>query len=117
MRLIIVEDEEMFAKNLTQLLEMKGFAVDWLNTAEKAHARILLYQNEYDLIILDLNLPGISGMGLTKQLRQEGVTTPIIILTGNSDTENKMHFSIVALTITSSNHFLSTNCLHVLIQY
>ena len=64
MRLIIVEDESAFAQNLKKLLEYKGFAVDWLPSAEKAYNRILLYQNEYDAIILDLAMDGMGGMGM-----------------------------------------------------
>ncbi len=90
MHILIVEDEERLAKNLKKILELKGFGVDWLQTAEKARTRILLYRNEYDMILLDLTLPGMSGMELTKGLRAEGITTPIIMVTGNSDTENKI---------------------------
>jgi len=90
MRLIIVEDEETLAKNLKKLLELKGFAVDWLPSADKAYNRILLYQKDYDLIILDLSMPGMGGRELTQKLRGEGVTTPIIILTGDGDTKNKI---------------------------
>ena len=90
MRLIIVEDEAVFAQNIKKLLELKGFAVDWLPSADAALNRILLYQHEYDLILLDLSLPGMNGAELTKKLRLEGVTTPIIILTGNGETDNKV---------------------------
>lgn len=90
MRLIIVEDESVFAQNIKKLLELKGFAVDWLPSADIALNRILLYQHEYDLILLDLSLPGMNGAELTEKLRAEGVTTPIIILTGNAETDNKV---------------------------
>jgi DNA-binding response OmpR family regulator len=92
MRLIIIEDETVFAENLKKLLEFKGFAVDWLASAEQAYNRILLYQNDYDLILLDLNMvgTGMNGMELTGKLRTEGVKVPIVILTGSSDTETKV---------------------------
>lgn len=90
MHLLIVEDEEVVAKNLKKLLELKGFAVDWIDNGDKARSRLLLYRKEYDIVILDLTLPGMDGMTLTKSLRAEGVTTPIIIVTGKSETENKV---------------------------
>ena len=90
MRLLIVEDEEQFAQNLKQFLELKGYVVDWIGDAEKAFNRILLYQKEYDMVLLDLDLPGMSGMQLAEKVRTEGVTVPIIILTGNSETKNKI---------------------------
>ena len=90
MRLLIVEDEENLAKNLKKILELKGFAVDWLADGAKAHGRILLYHKDYDAIVLDLSLPGMDGATLTRSLRAEDITTPVIILTGNGETENKI---------------------------
>ena len=90
MRLLIVEDEAGFAGNLKKILELKGFATDWVEDGDKAFNRALLYRNEYDAIILDLTLPGMDGGSLTRRLREEGVTTPIIILTGRAETEYKV---------------------------
>ena len=90
MRLLIVEDEETVAKNLKKLLELKGIAVDWLSDAIDARTRILMYREDYDPILLDLGLPGMNGMALTTSLREEGVTTPIIIVTGQSETASKI---------------------------
>ena len=54
MHLLIVEDEEKLALALKKGLETKGYAVDWISEGEKARKRILMYRNEYDLIILSL---------------------------------------------------------------
>ncbi|HVZ75933.1 MAG TPA: response regulator transcription factor [Candidatus Paceibacterota bacterium] len=90
MHLLIVEDEEKLAKALQKGLTMKGFAVDWLPDPEKARNRILLYKNEYDLILLDLMLPGLDGATITEDVRKANVTTPIIILTARNETEHKV---------------------------
>ncbi len=90
MHILIVEDEEKLARALKKGLEIKGFAVDWLADSEKAKTRILLYRNEYDLIILDLMLPGIDGATITEIVRKDNVTTPIIILTARNETEHKV---------------------------
>ncbi len=90
MHLLIVEDEEKLAKALKKGLESKGFAVDWLSDSEKAQNRILLYRNEYDLILLDLLMPGIDGATITETVRKDGVSTPIIILTARNETEHKV---------------------------
>lgn len=90
MHILIVEDEERLAKALKKGLELKGYAVDWLPDPEKARNRILLYRSEYDLIILDLMLPGLDGATITDSVRKEGVTTPIIILTARNETEHKV---------------------------
>lgn len=90
MHLLIVEDEEKLARALKKGLEMRGFAVDWLADGEKAQSRILLYRNEYDLILLDLMLPGLDGAAITQSVRAEGATTPIIMLTARNETEHKV---------------------------
>jgi len=90
MHILIVEDEEKLAKALKKGLELKGYAVDWLPDPEKARSRIMLYRTEYDLIILDLMLPGLSGAEITESVRKEGVVTPIIILTARNETEHKV---------------------------
>ena len=90
MRILIVEDEAKLAEALKRGLESKGFAVDWLDDSEKARTRIMLYRNEYDLILLDLMLPGVDGATITREAREAGVRTPIIILTARDETEYKV---------------------------
>lgn len=90
MRIILIEDEKEFADNCKLLLEKKGFAVDVLYDAEKAYHRVLLYRNEYDAIVLDLSMPGTNGRVLTQKIRSAGMTTPIVILTGNGELKSKV---------------------------
>lgn len=90
MRLLLIEDEKIIAENLKKVLESKGFATDLLEDGEKARTRVLLYRTDYDVILLDLTLPGMDGITLMKDLRAEGVNTPIIILTGRADTDTKV---------------------------
>ena len=90
MHLLIVEDEESLATALKKGLELKGYAVDWMSDPEKAQTRILLYRKEYDLIIMDLMMPVLSGDEITRNVRKEGVETPIIILTGRGETDYKV---------------------------
>lgn len=90
MHLLIVEDEEVLATALKKGLEMKGFAVDWMSDPEKAQTRIMLYRNDYDLIVMDLMMPGLDGATITRNVRREGVSIPIIILTGRGETDYKV---------------------------
>lgn len=90
MHLLIVEDEEKLARALKKGLEAHGYAVDWLADPEKARSRMVLYKDEYDLILLDLMLPGMDGATITESVRTDGVTTPIIILTARNETEHKV---------------------------
>lgn len=90
MHILLVEDEERLAKALKKGLESRGYAVDWLADPEKARTRIFMYKDEYDLIILDLMLPGLGGAEITESVRKEGVSVPIIILTARHETEHKI---------------------------
>jgi len=90
MRLLIVEDEKSLAENLKRTLEGRGFAVDHLDNGEQAFSRLSLYRSDYSLVLLDLTLPGLDGAQLTQKLRAEGITIPIIVITGKSETEHKI---------------------------
>jgi DNA-binding response OmpR family regulator len=90
MRLLIVEDDKKISTTLAAGLEKKGYAVDVINDGEEGLTRISLHRNDLDLILLDLDLPGKSGIEICQEARDKGVTTPILILTGNSDTETKV---------------------------
>jgi DNA-binding response OmpR family regulator len=90
MRILIVEDEEKLAQATKKGLELKGFTVDWIADGDKARTRMMLYREEYDLVLLDLMLPGVDGATICRDVRAEGVTTPIIILTARDETDNKI---------------------------
>lgn len=90
MRILVVEDEAKLAEAVKKGLELKGFTVDWLENGEKARTRILLYKNEYDLVLLDLMLPDVDGATICRDVREAGVMTPIIMLTARDETEYKI---------------------------
>jgi len=68
---------------IKQVLEQEGFAVDHVGTGNEAHMLALV--NEYEAIILDLGLPDRNGLTVLQALRNEGRSTPVIILTATSD--------------------------------
>ena len=79
MRLLLVEDHVPLADELVAGLKRQGYAVDWL-----ADGRDAVYQGgsePYDLIILDLGLPGLPGLDVLQQWRASGLATPVLILT------------------------------------
>lgn len=79
MRLLIVEDEKGIAGFLKDGLEEEGFAVDVANDGMKGSE--LAAVNDYDIILLDWMLPGMSGIEVCRQFRKENKTVPIIFLT------------------------------------
>lgn len=78
MQVLLVEDEAVVAKNLSDALRKSGLAVDHAKDGEEAW--YLAGTGQYAAIVLDLGLPRIDGMTVMKRLRGEGVTTPILIL-------------------------------------
>ncbi len=90
MRIILVEDEIKLARLLSHGLIQKGYAVDVVNDGIKALNRILLNHIDYDLVILDLSLPGMDGTSITKTVREKNITTPILILTARDEVKSKI---------------------------
>ena len=83
MRALLVEDDPTMALLTKQVLEQEGFAVDHASTGNEAQT--LAFVNEYDAIILDLGLPDRNGLTVLQALRKEGRSTPVIVLTGSTD--------------------------------
>ncbi len=91
MRILLVEDEKKLADVLAQGLTQKGYAVDIINEGDKAFDRISLNHIDYDLVILDLMLPGMDGASITKAVRERDITVPILILTARDEVESKVN--------------------------
>lgn len=90
MRLLIVEDEEAIAKVLKKALEREAYAVDYITDGEKASRRLEMNSRDYDLVILDLMLPGKSGLDICRDLRGQKVTIPILVLTARDNLNDKI---------------------------
>ncbi|WP_419764891.1 MAG: response regulator transcription factor [Arcobacter sp.] len=83
MRILLLEDDELFAQTIEDFLDEEGFVVDIANDGEKALE--LNYEINYDLYLLDINVPKINGLELLKDLRESGDNTPTIFLTSYKD--------------------------------
>ena len=88
MRILIVEDDEAICKALKSFLNRKGFVVDVAHTGEEGYR----FATEYtiDLSIIDVGLPGMSGIDLVKRLRSKAVKIPILVLAGMNTWEDKV---------------------------
>lgn len=84
-RLLVVEDEAKLAAHLKRGLGEEGFFVDLAPSAEAAE--LALAQSTYDLIVLDLRLPGRDGLAFVRELRKAGAVIPVLILTARDSTE------------------------------
>lgn len=79
MRILLVEDDLSLGDGLNIGLRQAGFAVDWLRDGHSAD--VALQSETFDLVVLDLGLPRLSGMDVLSKARQRGNSTPILILT------------------------------------
>lgn len=88
MRILLVEDDKMIAEAVSSGLKNARYVVDWVNngnTAEQA-----LNSQQYDLVLLDLGLPGQDGLQVLKHLRQEKNNTPVLIVTARDDLDSRL---------------------------
>ena len=84
-RIFIADDEVTLLHTMAFTLKRKGFEVEIAEDGESAYKKILeTYQNNqlYDLIITDIQMPGLSGLELILKIREAGINTPILAITG-----------------------------------
>lgn len=88
MRILVVEDEHKIANSIKKGLEQESYAVDIAFTGTDGYD--LASTEDYDLIILDLLLPGMDGIKFCKKLREKNIHTPILILTAKGQIVDKV---------------------------
>ncbi len=88
MRLLVVEDDAPIAHGLQRALQHGGNAVDLSSDGRSALRAVA--ETDYDCVILDLGLPDIDGMQVLRQLRDEGLQTPVVILSARDDTADRV---------------------------
>jgi len=88
MRILLVEDDPMTSKSIEMMLASANLNVYATDLGEEGIDLAKLY--DYDLILLDINLPDMNGHEVLRQLRMSKIDTPILILSGMDDTENKI---------------------------
>lgn len=84
-KILILEDDKLFSESLEDFLSEEGFIIDTACNGEEALVKN--FENNYDLYLLDINVPKINGLELLKELRQSGDKTPSIFLTSYKDKE------------------------------
>lgn len=88
MDVLVIEDNQDLAGNLLDYLEECGHRVDL--ATDGLHALDLASSKPFDAIVLDLGLPGLDGIELCRRLREEGVATPILVLTARGELDDKL---------------------------
>ena len=88
MKVLLVEDETRLAAAVCELLRMEGYEVRHI--AEGCAAMAELEAAEYDAVILDIMLPGMSGLEIIRKARRSGVKTPGLMLTAKAELDDKV---------------------------
>ncbi len=87
-KILVVDDEQNMRTGLKDNLEFEGFDVDTANDGEQGLKKI--FENNYNLIILDVMMPKKSGFDVCKEIRKSGLTTPVILLTAKGEEIDKV---------------------------
>jgi DNA-binding response OmpR family regulator len=88
MRILVIDDEYMLLEQLKQALEKERYIVETAIDGESGLDK--LFDTPFDLIILDIMMPGIDGLTVLEQTRKAGIVTPVLILTAKGDTKDKI---------------------------
>jgi two-component system, OmpR family, response regulator TctD len=87
-RILLVEDSEDIGDAMASKLRLAGHAVEWLRDGDEAGEAVV--RDSFDAIVLDINLPGRSGLAVLKAMRAAGVATPVIVVTARSEIDDKI---------------------------
>jgi DNA-binding response OmpR family regulator len=88
MRILLVEDDKPIGRSLVRAFEDTGTAVDW--TRSGADALAALHTSRYSAVLLDLGLPGRSGLDVLNEMRRQRDPTPVLIVTARDDVETRI---------------------------
>ena len=88
MRVLVIEDDTTLGHALQEFLAQQGYAVDWLTEGDQVAGAVSA--QTYDLLLLDLNLPGRSGLEVLADLRAGGHQVPVLILTARDSVEDRV---------------------------
>ncbi len=88
MLVLLVEDNRSLASHIVEYLELDNIECDYTERGD--HGLELAMKQHFDIIILDLNLPGMDGLSVCEELRRNGIHTPVLMLTARDSLENKL---------------------------
>ena len=88
MRVLLVEDDVMIGESLSEALQDEAYTVDWVKDGRQAV--LTLKVQPYDIILLDLGLPEIDGMGVLTVIRDAKMDTPVLIITARDDVKDRI---------------------------
>jgi DNA-binding NtrC family response regulator len=87
-RILLVDDEVVFANNMSKLLTRRGYQVKAVNSGDEALRALM--DNPFDVMVLDLKMPGMDGIATMQEMRKLGLSTEILILTGHGSIDTAL---------------------------
>jgi two-component system alkaline phosphatase synthesis response regulator PhoP len=102
-RILFVEDEPAFAVGVIDRLQSEGYAIEWAQTGSQGYE--LAQSRSFDLIVLDVMLPGKNGFDVCRDLRREGVIAPVLMLTARGEVVDR----VVGLKL-GADDYVQKNC-------
>jgi len=90
MRVLLVEDDELLGDGIFSGLKHYGHTVDWVKDGKSAYEALSQKQEIFDVVVLDLGLPKMSGLEVLKRVREKNISTPVLILTAKESVEARV---------------------------
>jgi DNA-binding NtrC family response regulator len=87
-RILLVDDETVFANNMSKLLTRRGYQVTAVNSGDAALQALM--NNAFDMMVLDLKMPGMDGIAMMHEMRKLGIFTEVLILTGHGSIDTAL---------------------------
>lgn len=90
MRVLLVEDDELLGDGIRTGLKHYGHTIDWVKDGKAANDVLSSKYETFDIIVLDLGLPKLSGLNVLKNLRDKNINTPVVILTARETVDDRV---------------------------
>jgi len=90
MRVLLVEDDELLGDGICNGLKHFGHTVDWVKDGRAAYKALSSQIESFDVIVLDIGLPKLNGLEVLKSIRDENITTPVVILTAREAIDDRV---------------------------
>ena len=90
MRVLLVEDDELLGDGIRTGLKHYGHTVDWVKDGQSANNVLVSSHENFDIVVLDLGLPKLSGLQVLKNIRERNITTPVVILTAKETVDDRV---------------------------
>ena len=87
-KILLVDDETVFADNMKKLLDSRGYKTTAVNSGD--HAIRMLEETKFDVVVLDLKMPGMDGITTLKEIKKLGLFTETLILTGHGSVDTAL---------------------------